>query len=206
MRAHPAANRLLFTRVSPCATRLTSATDRESPWHAPWAASVRGARRGAPLMGATRCGRVIPAARYRYATFPTCQPGRRRRCPTATKSRVRDRNRTRDDAAFIAQTKFADRSDSMRFEGCVTFDRPPMHGTHRCSPNDASGPIARAAARLSASRPPADGASVAVVKRSLTNRAGPAIRTIPEGGWFEYCCIERRDTHRVRHRVAVRNV
>jgi len=40
----------------------------------------------------------------------------------------------------------------------------------------------------------------------LTNRAGPAIRTIPEGGWFEYCCIERRDTRRVRHRVAVRNV
>jgi len=54
MRAHPAANRLLIARVSPCATRLTNITERESPWHGTWLASVRGARGGAPLMGATR--------------------------------------------------------------------------------------------------------------------------------------------------------
>jgi hypothetical protein len=54
MRAHPAANRLLIARVSPCATRLTNITERESPWHGTWLASVRGARGGTPLMGATR--------------------------------------------------------------------------------------------------------------------------------------------------------
>ncbi|PRD99830.1 hypothetical protein C6P77_14890 [Burkholderia ambifaria] len=53
-RSRRAAIRLLIARVSPCATRLRSAPDRESPLHGPWPTSGPGARRRAPRMAATR--------------------------------------------------------------------------------------------------------------------------------------------------------
>jgi hypothetical protein len=67
-------------------------------------------------------------------------------------------------------------------------------------------PIARSAARLSAPRRSADEASVAVVKRSVTNRTRCTKRARPQGRWFEYCCIECVITGRVHCHAAKQTV
>jgi hypothetical protein len=77
--------------------------------------------------------------------------------------------------------KFVERSPSTRFENRVAGQRPPTHGTRRHSSNHAAGPVARTVERLSASLRAADTAPVAVVKRSVTNRARSANRIRPRG-------------------------
>jgi len=74
-------------------------------------------------------------------------------------------------APFIAQTKFAYRIDSMRFERPVPFGRQSTLEPRRHSSNDATGPLARTVDRLSAPWTSTDVTFVAVVKRSVANRA-----------------------------------
>lgn len=109
------------------------------------AASRRGPSRNMHATAAERagrppCGRArrFPATRYRYATFRACRLAQRERYDATDKALVRDPIRMNSDAPFIAQTKFAYRSDSMRFERWMPFERQSTLEPRRHSSNDAT--------------------------------------------------------------------
>ena len=119
------------------------------------------------------CGyrvRALPL-RYRYATFRSSRPRRRRRHALRRKPSRKGRSRQIDVAPFIAQMKFAGQSDPTQFVNCVPRARRPTQRTHHHSSNHGTGAALRCVERFSVTRHAADTVSVAVVKRSGTNRA-----------------------------------
>lgn len=161
-----------------------------------------------PAAGASACRNAVTGTAFRSGVtdtqhFRKGRPGCRERRIGAEKRVMRHRNRTFDGAQSIAQTKFADQSNSKQFERFARFERQPIFDPPRRRSRE---PIARSATRFSASRWFADGASVALVKRSVTNRARCTNQTRPQGSWFEYCCIECEITCRVHCHAAKQTV
>ncbi|WP_175921591.1 hypothetical protein [Burkholderia latens] len=90
-------------------------------------------------------------------------------------------NRPIGGAPFIAHTEFVERSDSTRFENCVHDDRPSTRNMRGHSSNHAGEAIPRCVERFPVSPRAADTVPVAVVKRSVTNRARRSKRTRQQG-------------------------